>query len=64
MLPTDVVTLCKAVQRLAGNELLRDLAFEIDAVTAVLCHGLSLFENPASLVNSSSRSATLRGALH
>lgn len=51
------MTLCKAVQGLAGDELLRDLAFEIDAVTAVLCHGLSLFENPASLVNSSSQSS-------
>ena len=47
----DVMLLRKAVQRLAGNELLRDLAFELNAVSAVLCHGLSLCENPASLVS-------------
>lgn len=46
----DIVVLSQAVQCLAGDELLRDLAFELDAVTAVLCHGFSL-RKPGRLVN-------------
>jgi len=37
----------RAVQGLAGEKLLCDLTLELDAVNAVLGHGLSSFESPA-----------------
>jgi hypothetical protein len=37
----------KPVQRLAGDELLRDLALECDAVGSMARHGLSSYESPA-----------------
>jgi hypothetical protein len=40
----------QTMQRLAGDELLRDLALELDTVTAVRRHGLSTSENPVGLV--------------
>src|SRR3546814_13858414 len=36
----DVVTLRQTVQRLAGENLLRDLPLELDAMGTVSCHGL------------------------
>ena len=41
------MALGEPMQGLAGQELLRDLALELDAVGAVLGHGLSSFESPA-----------------
>src|SRR5271170_7547907 len=43
----DVVALGEPVKGLAGQELLSDLALELDAVRAVLRHGLPSFESPA-----------------
>jgi hypothetical protein len=48
--------------RFAGQEFLRDLTFELDTVTAVLCHGSS-FRKPGRPVNSHSDPSTPRGAL-
>jgi hypothetical protein len=36
-----VVAFCRTMQRFAGQEFLRDLTFELDAVTSVFCHGSS-----------------------
>jgi hypothetical protein len=47
----EVVALGEAVQRLAGDVILRDLPLELDAVGTVLGHGLSSSESPACLVN-------------
>src|SRR5271169_4951807 len=43
----DVVALGEPVKGLAGQELLSDLALELDALRAVLGHGLPSFESPA-----------------
>jgi hypothetical protein len=44
--PRDVTARRQAMERVAGAKLLRDLAFEFDAVRAVLGHGLPSFESP------------------
>src|SRR5271155_2257281 len=43
----DVVALGEPVKGLAGQKLLSDLALKLDAVRAVLGHGLPSFESPA-----------------
>src|SRR5271156_5584949 len=43
----DVMALGEPVKGLAGQKLLSDLALELDAVRAVLGHGLPSFESPA-----------------
>jgi hypothetical protein len=50
----DIETLRQTVKRLTGKIFLRDLAFELDAVTAIFAMG-SLSENPEGGSNSSSR---------
>ena len=48
----QVMPLRQAMQRLAGDEFLRDLALELDAVTAMLGHGLSSLRKPGRPVKS------------
>jgi hypothetical protein len=55
-----VVTFCQTMQRFSGEEFLRHPTFELDAMTAVLCHGSS-FRKPGRPVNSSSPSVRPRG---
>jgi len=44
--PADIVALRQPMQRLAGEKLLCDLALELDAMRAVLGHGLPSCESP------------------
>jgi hypothetical protein len=53
----SVIALGEPVKRLAGQELLSDLALELDAVGAVLGHGLPFFRKPGPTVNSLSPSS-------
>ena len=46
-----VAAKCQAVQRLAGEILLKDLGLENDAVGSVLCHGRRTFECPTQRSN-------------
>jgi len=55
-----VVAFCQTMQRFADQEILRDLTFELHAVTSVFCHGSS-FQKPGRPVNSSSRSVHPKG---
>jgi hypothetical protein len=43
----DVMALAEPMKGLAGQELLSDLALQLDAVRAVHGHGLPSFESPA-----------------
>jgi len=51
------------MERLSGEKLLGDLALELDAVGAVLGHGLSSFESPARGQSLSSSLSGPRGPL-
>ena len=56
------MTFSKGVQALACDELLCDLTFELNALTAVLCHGFHSANRQAWSIPQSDLS-TLRGAL-
>ena len=49
--PGKVVAACQAVERLASEILLNNLALESDAVGSVLCHGRRSFECPTHRSN-------------
>ena len=44
----QIMSFRQAVERLAGDKLLRDLALELEAMGAVVGHGLLSFESPAT----------------
>ncbi len=59
-LARHAVAFCQTMKRFAGQEFLRDLTFELDAMTSVFCHASS-FRKPGWPVNSSSRSVHPKG---